>query len=62
MSPLASRPRRRFQSAPPVRGATGGGGGSGISIGVSIRAPRERGDRVSAKRYTIAVGFNPRPP
>ena len=43
---LIPRPIQEFQSAPPVRGATIRFTGTGLPSGVSIRAPRERGDGI----------------
>ncbi len=51
-----------FQSAPPVKGATYGVVRSLKAIVVSIRAPREGGDYVTAYDRASATGFNPRPP
>ena len=53
---------RRFQSAPPVKGAIGGGVGGGDYSHVSIRAPREGGDIVERVIVSRRTRFNPRPP
>ena len=53
---------RKFQSAPPVKGATTSVAHELHIPAVSIRAPREGGD--SLRRLTVQrlYGFNPRPP
>ena len=51
-----------FQSAPPVRGATLGGGWLGRTIAVSIRAPREGSDYAGNHCPAQVLRFNPRPP
>ena len=54
--------RSRFQSAPPVRGATVRGVELEQGGVVSIRAPRERGDGWPPAMPASAGCFNPRPP
>ena len=53
---------RRFQSAPPVKGATSVRVGEMIQSMVSIRAPREGGDKSASDLNRTADSFNPRPP
>ncbi len=51
-----------FQSAPPVKGATGEIGTVEAVQDVSIRAPREGGDCGPMNEIVQYVCFNPRPP
>ncbi len=51
-----------FQSAPPVKGATLVPLVKDGLIVVSIRAPREGGDKTLATRERVPDRFNPRPP
>jgi len=53
---------RRFQSAPPVRGAMMVDPPDWATIAVSIRAPRAGGDSGTDSMYSPSAGFNPRPP
>ncbi len=52
----------KFQSAPPVKGATEISLQSPSPLAVSIRAPREGGDGRSGGSFSKVDGFNPRPP
>ncbi len=51
-----------FQSAPPVKGATASQTSTITKLQVSIRAPREGGDRRERWHRMDSRGFNPRPP
>ena len=55
-------PMPTFQSAPPVREATGVGRRRGDGRSVSIRAPRAGGDGSRLKTLGRLACFNPRPP
>ena len=59
--PGASR-RFTFQSTPPARGATHQDARGEPLLHISIHAPREGGDALSAKRRGRSGNFNPRPP
>ena len=52
----------RFQSAPPVKGATSEACSAISAFRVSIRAPREGGDACQSIGREGTFGFNPRPP
>ncbi len=52
----------KFQSAPPVKGATHVRPAFGPERVVSIRAPREGGDATADALLIATYGFNPRPP
>jgi len=58
-SPLANS---MFQSAPPAKGATGHLLGREAVLVVSIRAPREGGDKQDRNHPEASRRFNPRPP
>ena len=52
----------KFQSTPPVRGATVFDFEFGIPQGISIHAPRAGGDELMFRGRQIPADFNPRPP
>ena len=53
---------RRFQSTPPVWGATGYYIGKPMPPEISIHAPRVGGDDTSPQMISLTSHFNPRPP
>mgnify|MGYP004690195103 CR=1 FL=1 len=54
--------RSKFQSTPPVRGATDGKRPKRSASTISIHAPRAGGDRKGLRGDTTEGDFNPRPP
>ena len=58
----ATEPTRRFQSTLPARGATPGRYNLPPGWKISIHAPREGSDGVSAKVLALGHHFNPRSP